>query len=237
MRSGIHDAKTFSSIRIKRRHVRTDIRPLCAGWVTTYHVWKLGSDAPAAAITLPLEPEAVYYPLRKFLDQPISNGIYFPLEIGADAMSFCVLRTVYFIKPDSVSSKILSHSLNAASPHGPDFMWAPPDGMAISTPYFYNLQLSPSAQFLALHESMEDGNTHISVFECLQDDEIGLSVESVNRITLTKQVDQVEHLTFHQGRPLLAFCGTLVRGGNERDKSVFIWDFSNGEPAYPFAIP
>ena len=63
-------------------------------------MWKLGTSTPVEAIELPLEPETVYYPLRKFFDEHISDGVDFPQGVDVDTMSFCVLLTIYAITPD-----------------------------------------------------------------------------------------------------------------------------------------
>ena len=97
--SEIHDKRVFTTLRVMNRDRRTDIQPLCTGWIATYHIWTLEKpDAPAGRVEIPLHAEDVLLPLRQYLDYPISDGIDFPLAIGPDAAAFCILRTVYVIR-------------------------------------------------------------------------------------------------------------------------------------------
>ncbi|KAM7214611.1 hypothetical protein V8F06_010010 [Rhypophila decipiens] len=230
----IHDSDTFTNIRVRRRHLPHDIRALCTGWVATYQIWKIGSDKPGAGIELALDPEEIYHPLRKYLDEPFSGGIDFPLAISHDALSFCVLRCVYAIQPsptgDASASKLSSQKLHVTSPYEHDFMWTAPDHTAFASSYFYDLHFSPCTRFLALLESNLDGTTCISVFRCLLDPVAGIMVDVLNRIALSVEIQKVQHLIMHDRCGLMAFCGTisLADRGPWREKSVFMWDFTSG---------
>lgn len=210
---------------------KSDIRPLCTGWVATYHVWTLESpDAPVGQVEIPLHAEDVLLPLRQYLDYPITDGIDFPLAIGPDATTFCILRTVYTIQlgKEPRHTKILSYHLNEATAFEPDFMWSAPETHTGTAPNSYNFYFSPGGVYLALRESCGGGCT-ISVFQYFCSLDMGLVLDRLDKLNISSRVEELVHVTFHPSRPILAFYGRLDSNSFGKDNMLFLWDFQEGK--------
>ena len=186
-------------------------------------------NAPAARIQMDLDAEDVLGPLRKYLDYAIIDGLDFPLAISADAMSVCILRTVYTILPgaDESDSRIFSQRLSGKKHVEPDFIWTAPDQIAKATTYYYNFYFSFTGQFLLLHESIH-GFTRLVMYECFQELEQGLVVAEINELEISTRAEKVGHFCFHPSRALLVFSGTISMDGFRRDRTLFEWRFKNG---------
>ncbi|KAL6863348.1 hypothetical protein ACO1O0_003597 [Amphichorda felina] len=225
----IHDRNTFSNYRLASRNRRKDIRWLCEGWVATYQVWQMDHlERPTGKIQLALCPEDIIQPIRQYLDHPMARGLDLPLEIGADAASFCILRTVYFVKTaqSPSDSKIFSQTLGTLTPNiEPDFTWAASNSITPQhSSFFYNLYFSLNGSFLALHESEEDVS-HLLAFECQRDVEHDLLVKLVNKLEIHNS--KVEKLCFHHTQPLLAFSVVFNRDRYTKHRVLLIWNFSH----------
>lgn len=213
------------------RDQRTDIQPLCTGWIATYHVWALESpDAPAGQVEIPLHAEDVLPPLRQYLDYPITDGIDFPLAIGPDVTAFCILRTVYVIRwrKESRHTKILSYHLSEATPFDPDFLWSALGDNAGTAPSYYNFYFSPYGKYLALYESDNGGHTLV-VFKYFHDLDAGLVLDRMDDLRISSQVDKLKHLIFHPDRTLLAFNGRKDSASFGKDNLLFLWGFQSSE--------
>lgn len=227
----IHDRNTFTTLRVTNRHNNNDIRRLCTGWIATYHVWKLENPGcPAAKIQMPLDADDIVHPLRKYLDYPITDGLDFPLAIGPDATSFCILRTMYTVHlgKDKSDSKILSHRLNVVTPFESDFVWSAPKQDARLSRNTYNAHFSPRGQFLTLHESSHEAS-RIIMYKYSHSFEAGLEVGLVNKLDVSNLTDKLEHLNFHPRRTLLVFHGRVATNSFRKENLVFMWDFVDGK--------
>lgn len=160
----------------------------------------------------------------------MARGLDLPLEIGADAASFCILRTVYFVKTaqSPSDSKIFSQTLGTLTPNiEPDFTWAASNSITPQhSSFFYNLYFSLNGSFLALHESEEDVS-HLLAFECQRDVEHDLLVKLVNKLEIHNS--KVEKLCFHHTQPLVAFSVVFNRDRYTKHRVLLIWNFSHGK--------
>ncbi|RYP22720.1 hypothetical protein DL765_001570 [Monosporascus sp. GIB2] len=225
----IHDRRTFSNYRVTNRDRRNDIRWLCEGWVATYQVWEMDRlERPAAKIQLSLCAEDIIQPIRQYLDHPMASGLDLPLEIGADATSFCILRTVYIVEvaENPSDSKIFSQKLGTFTPHlESDFTWTAPNQITPQhSSSFYSFHFSPNGSFLVLHESGKDVS-HLLAFECQRAVEDDLLVKLVNKLEIRQA--NVEQLCFHHNQPLLAFCVVCFRDQYIKRRVLRIWNFSH----------
>ncbi|SPO04744.1 uncharacterized protein DNG_07429 [Cephalotrichum gorgonifer] len=223
----IRDRKTFTRLRVLDRHRNNDVRQLCTGWIATYHAWMVASsDALLAKVEIPIPAEEVLPALLNYLDHPITDGIDFPLAISADAMSFCVLRTLYVIQQgnDQSDTKIFNECLGEVDPDGADFMWTARDPSPSAPECVYNVHYSPDGEYLVLHESLQ-GRTSLTVLAYHSTLEDGLTVREVNALEISDSVDDITSIVFHPTRALLVFHGRFCIEPLRKEKSLFMWYF------------
>ncbi|RYP77017.1 hypothetical protein DL769_003502 [Monosporascus sp. CRB-8-3] len=145
---------------------------------------------PTSGGYMDLDAEDVLGPLRKYLDYPITDSLDFPLAISADAMSVCILHTMYTIQPgtDESDSRIFSQRLSENKYFEPDFMWTAPDQIAKATTDYYNVYFSQTGQ---------DSNKDVS--------------SQINELEISSRAEKVGHFCFHPSRALLVFSETGER--------------------------
>lgn len=158
----------------------------------------------------------------------MSSGLDFPLAIGADAKSFCILQTIYMICPSSNTSdaKIISEGLQQTSIAEPDFMWkAMDDGLTPSSSY--SMHFSPSGRYLAVHECLADSSQRLSVLKVHPAVQKRSILEKVDSIDIPSTASEISCLNFHPTRPLLSFYGRL-----SLVKYIFLWNFRRSKSSF-----
>ncbi|KAH8891250.1 hypothetical protein GQ53DRAFT_823881 [Thozetella sp. PMI_491] len=226
----VHNRQALTRIRSLNRNKYTDIWPLCEGWVATYHVWKLESpDRPAAHVQIPLDPGTVLPPLLDYLEYPITDGLQFPLAISANALCFCILQTLYVVHPreSNKGANIFSVQLQEPKSPEPSFLWKASN--CGGSPFSYNIHFSPDDHHVVLHESYADRAQGFAVFRYVHSVDTGVVVDKINTLTISSQVNEIVHLSFHPTRALLIFHAKFRLEGRRVEKAILIWRFRRPE--------
>jgi hypothetical protein len=217
-----------------------------SGWIAKYNIYSTTSKEKMTVLEILIPDTEILLLLRQSFRQNASESSLsqqdddnfvtsFPLAIGPDCLTFCVLRTVYniqqidpshpgllrsFVLPleflDHFNSKwtaqLATFELKQAT--------AVPRMLSICWRdwYKYSLYFSPGGKYIGFADYQKPMTTHLAVFEVLSCTDF--SIHLVQWMNAWLNIPRVQQMVFHPAETLVAILS---------NNKVWIWDFLKGQ--------
>ncbi|KAF3018203.1 hypothetical protein E8E14_012213 [Neopestalotiopsis sp. 37M] len=222
----------------------------CHGWTAQYELWSADSADRLASLNIALSRHEIAILFRQtfrqigydYLSQYVPFETSFPMSIGHDCLTICVLRTVYRILLNESQSYATFEScllplenfpyFNAK--FGTELQRFHPDRHGPIPPmlhllwrdwYRYSTSFGPDGTYIAFMDYVKPFQTNLAVFRIHSYPTLNL--EFIQSTVASTGPRKATTMIFHSQRPLLAF---------PVKSKVWLWSFLEGKGKEPSSI-
>lgn len=228
----------------------------CSNWKAIYEIWSTESKIRIASATIALPESEIRLLIRQSFRQnpykcqdpysrkgavPYSEqddksfDTSFPLAMGPDCLTFCMLRTVYKITPGDKVATCTSDSFvlpleflpHVESRWGSHLGTFDPDNFAFLAPndrvgwrdwYTYSVSFSDMGDYIAFADYQMPCMTHLAIFGIIREPKF--CARLLRSTMIRSGRPWVKEVVFHKESPFVAFLS---------ENKAWVWEFRKGK--------